>query len=262
MKLKFKLLPLLLVGVALTYTACKKSASSATVDTKTVSSQVALNLAQTLYSGYGGFNVSSGLSAPGTFGVDRNKIRLNLTKGRLAIDDVGGDDITCGLQADTTFNTSVTVDGASATVSGSIGFKFNCTNGTASGFTVTDALKITESGAQSSGTINVSENLTLAQVTAGDDNSNISMNGNAGYSGDLKVNGKATSASYSYTFNQVILTQDGTIASGTATFNTKGSNGAGSWSYNGTVTFLGNGQVKIVINGASYTVNLQTGVVS
>ncbi|HEY4197743.1 MAG TPA: hypothetical protein VGM63_19520 [Mucilaginibacter sp.] len=250
----------MLACLALTYAACKKSGSSATVDAKTVSSQVALNLAQTLYSGYGGFNVTSGLSAPGTFGVDRDKIRLNLTKGRLAINDVG-DDITCGLQADTTFSTSVAINGVNSTVSGSIGFKFNCTNGTPSGFTETDALKITESGAQSSGTISFNEDLTMTQVTPGDDNSTISLNGTAGYDGALKVSGKATSESYNYTFNQVILNQDGTIASGSATFNTKGSNGAGSWSYNGTVTFLGNGQVKIVINGATYNVNLQTGVV-
>jgi hypothetical protein len=260
--MKFKHFSIVLLAfVALTYAACKKSGSSATVDAKTVSSQVALNLAQTLYSGFGGFNVTSGLSAPGTFGVDRNKIRLNMTKGRLGVNDLNGD-ITCGLQVDTTFTSTVAVDDLTATVSGSIGFKFNCTNNTPSGFTVTDLLKITESGSQSSGTVNVNENLTLAQVTPGDDNSDISMNGTAGFSGNLKVNGKADVESYNYTFNQVIITQTGDIASGLATFDTKGSNATGSWSYNGTATFLGNGLVKIVINGASYNVNLQTGVVS
>src|SRR5882757_9713205 len=99
MKLKTRLILVLMIGVALIYTACKKSSSSQTLSTKTVSSQVALNLAQTLYGGFGGFNITSGLNAPGTFGVDRNKIRLNMTKGRLGVNSF--DDITCGLHADT-----------------------------------------------------------------------------------------------------------------------------------------------------------------
>jgi hypothetical protein len=34
------------------------------------------------------------------------------------------------------------------------------------------------------------------------------------------------------------------------------------WNYTGTVTFLGNGKANVVINGTTYNVDLQTGVVS
>jgi hypothetical protein len=252
---------LLLAGVALTFSACKKSSSTQTVDTQTVSTQIAANLAQTLYTGFGGFNITGGLNAPTTFGVDRNKIRLAMTKGgRLGVNDLGGD-ITCGLKMDTTFSASATVNGVSATVAGSIGFTFNCTNGVASGFTVVNNLKVTEASAQVTGTYNVAENLTLALTDlVNQDSSNISLNGTASASDNLKTNGKTTSESYNYTFNQVIFDQNGAIISGAATFATQGSNAKGTWNYSGTITFLGNGSVKIVINGASYTVNLQTGV--
>ena len=250
---------LLLAGMALTFSACKKSSSTQTVDTQTVSTQIAANLSQTLYSGFGGFNISSGLSAPTTFGVDRNQIRLNMTKGgRLAINDLGGD-ITCGLKVDTTFTASATVNGIQSSVAGSIGFTFNCTNGTPVGFTVIDNLKVTQASAQLTGTYNIAENLTLAMVNPTDDASNISLNGTANASDNLKTNGKTTTESYNYTFNQVIFDQNGAIVSGTATFATQGSNAKGTWNYSGTVTFLGNGNVKIVINGATYTTNLTTG---
>jgi hypothetical protein len=261
--MKLKWVPVaILACVALTYTACKKSSSTQTVDTKTVSSQVALNLSQTLYSGFGGFNLTSGLSAPGEFGLDRNTLRLKLTNGsRLGINDLTGD-ITCGLHADTTFSASIETDGGEATVAGSIGFTFNCTNDVFSGFNVTDNLKVTTATAELNGTFNVAENLTLAQVTPGDDNSNISLNGTVSFSENAKVNGKATTITFNYTLNNIIIDQLGTIVSGTATFNTTGSGAQGTWNYQGTVTFLGNDNVKIVINGASYTVNLQTGTAS
>ncbi len=260
MKLKSITL-VLLAAMALIFSACKKSGSSQTTDPKTVSSQIALNLAQTLYGSFGGFSVDGGLSAPQTFGVDRNKIKLNLTKGRIGINDIGSD-ITCGLHVDTTFSTSVTVNGGQATAAGSIGFTFTCTNGTFSGFNVTDNLKVTAATAQMNGTFNIAENLTMAQITPGDDTSNISLNGTASFAENAKISGKTTVASFSYTFSNVIIDQLGTVAGGSASFTTQASGASGTWNYSGTATFLGNGNVKIVINGVSYNVNMQTGTVS
>ena len=154
------------------------------------------------------------------------------------------------------------MDGGQATVAGSIGFTFNCTNSVFSGFNVTDNLKVTEATAQVNGTFNVAENLTLAQVNPGVDTSNLSLNGTATFAENAKVSGKSTTASFNYTFNNVIIDQMGTIVSGSADFATQASGAQGTWNYSGTATFLGNGLVKIVINGASYTVNLQTGAVS
>jgi len=51
----------------------------------------------------------------------------------------------------------------------------------------------------------------------------------------------------------------GTIASGSATFTLSGSSNKGAFSFNGTITFIGNNQANIVINGTAYMVNLLTG---
>ena len=260
MKLKHIAL-VVLACAALGYTSCKKSSSSQSVDSKTVTSQIALNLSQTLYSGFGGFNISSGLSAPGTFGLDRNALKLKLTNGRIGISSLDGD-ITCGLHVDTTFSTSIDMDGGQATVAGSIGFTFNCTNQVFSGFNVTDNLKITAATAQLNGTFTVAENLTLAQATPGVDTSSVSLNGTANFAENAKVSGKSTVMSFNYTFNNVIINQMGTIVSGSANFTTTSSGAQGTWNYTGTITFLGNDSAKVVINGATYTVNLQSGTVS
>src|ERR1700712_1557193 len=99
MKVKSRIiLALLVCAVALTYTACKKTSavSTSTVDSKTVSKQIALNLAQTLYGGLGGFDLSSGLNSPtGDAVITRHKLTLKhqqmalkLSRGR-QINDTG-----------------------------------------------------------------------------------------------------------------------------------------------------------------------------
>lgn len=166
------------------------------------------------------------------------------------------------MHADTTFSASITVDGGQATVAGSIGYTFACTNSVPSGFTVTDDLKVTMATSQVNGTFNIAENLTLAQLHPGVDTSNLSLNGTADFAENAKVSGKSTTMSFNYTFNNVIIDQMGTIVSGSANFTTKGSGAQGSWNASGTITFLGNNSAKVVVNGATYTVNLETGAVS
>lgn len=51
----------------------------------------------------------------------------------------------------------------------------------------------------------------------------------------------------------------GTIASGNATFTLSGSSNNGSFNFSGTITFVGNNQANLVINGTAYVVNLLTG---
>jgi hypothetical protein len=259
MKLK-RILIVVLACAALGYTSCKKSSSTKTVDSKTVTSQIAVNLAQTLYSGFGGFNITAGLNSPSQFGLDRNSLKLKLGKGGMGVNSFG--DITCGMHADTTFSATITAEGGQATVSGSIGYTYNCTNQVFSGFNVTDNLKVTAITAEVNGVFNIAENLTLAQVTPGVDTSSVSLNGTANFSENAKVSGKSTVMSFNYTFNDVIINQMGTIVSGSANFTTTGSGAQGTWNASGTITFLGNNSAKVVINGATYTVNLETGAVS
>jgi len=266
MKIKNKLMLVLLVGVSLTYTACKKlsDGSPQEVSTKAVSSQVALNLAQTLYSGFGIFNINGGLNSPGNIGVSRQKLRLNLSRGWI-LNDLNSDP-TCGMSVDTTLNYSTTLDdGSTASVSGPIGFTFLCTNNVPSGFKVSDNLVIAESTTQLSATYKLGENLTLQSLNPLDNNSSLSLGGTVSLSTNIQYktgSKQTTSESYNYDFTSVIIDNSGNIDSGTATFSTKGVNASGVWNYQGTVVFLGNNNVKITINGTVYNVNLQTGVVS
>ncbi|MBW4890708.1 hypothetical protein KXQ82_13330 [Mucilaginibacter sp. HMF5004] len=57
----------------------------------------------------------------------------------------------------------------------------------------------------------------------------------------------------------VIPKASGTIASGNATFNLSGSSNKGSFNFSGTVTFTGNNQANLVVNGTAYVVNLLNG---
>jgi hypothetical protein len=273
MKIKLILIILLLTGVSLTYTACKKTSTKPTLDAKTVSSQIALNLAQTLYGGLGGFSVSGGLNSPGSLSIvtpkqlslKRQELALKLNNGR-QINDFGGD-ITCGLSADTSLNYSTTLDdGSTASISGTIGYTFLCTNNVGSGFNVHDNLNIGESNATLSASYKLIENLTLQLVNVNDVNSSYTLGGTFSLSDNIsyKTGTKATTTeSYSYDFTTpLLIDSSGNINSGAASFTTQGTNATGKWNYSGTVVFLGNYNVKITINGISYNANLQTGVVS
>jgi len=51
----------------------------------------------------------------------------------------------------------------------------------------------------------------------------------------------------------------GTIASGSATFTLSGTSNNGTFNFNGTITFVGNNQANLTLNGTAYVVNLLTG---
>jgi hypothetical protein len=268
MKRKLILIILLLAGVSLTYTACKKSSSKPTIPAKTISSQIALNLAQTLYGGLGGFDISDGLSATASINrkqlmAKRQQMILKLNGGK-QINDIG-DDISCGLTADTTLNYSVSEDGVSETIAGTLGFTFLCTNNVFSGFNIHDNLTITASNSTLSGTYKLNESLTAQSQDPTNENSSYTLGGTFSMSDNLSyVNPKSTTTeAYSYNFTTpLLIDSSGNIDSGACTFTTSGSNASGTWNYSGTVVFLANYNVKITINGTSYNVNLQTGTVS
>ncbi|HWD88499.1 MAG TPA: hypothetical protein VG367_10260 [Mucilaginibacter sp.] len=268
MKTKITLIVLLLSGAVITFSSCKKSGSKPTLDAKTVSGQIALNLAQTLYGGLGGFDISNGLTTGASLNrkqllAKRQQMIQKLTGGK-QVNDFGSD-IGCGLSADTTVNYSDTENGTSVTIAGSIGYLFLCTSDVFSGFNIHDNLTITEKNASLSGTYKLAENLTIQAENPNDANTSITLGGTLSLTDNLSyVSPKSTtSESYSYNFtNPLVIDSSGTIASGSCSFTTSGSNASGTWNYTGTVTFLGGYNVKITINGTSYNANLQTGVVS
>ncbi|MBS1533340.1 MAG: hypothetical protein JSU01_23780 [Bacteroidetes bacterium] len=256
MKTKITLIVLLLSGAVLTFSGCKKSSNSGPALTpKQVSSQIALNITQTLESGFGAFGLSSGLNAPGNIGlVPKGRLMLNAPTNPL-----------CGTIADTTLNYTTTDGGVSASVKGDLKFAFNCTNNEVSGFNVTDNLTIAESTPEFSVSYKLIEDLTIAAVTPGSGTTNITLNGSLSFGGNFsyKTGSKGSGTqNFSYTFHSVTADDSGQIISGSADFNTSGTGSTGVWNYTGTVTFLGNGQANIVINGTTYHADLNTGVVS
>jgi hypothetical protein len=59
--------------------------------------------------------------------------------------------------------------------------------------------------------------------------------------------------------NLTIPKNGGTITSGSATFTLTGTSKKGAFNFSGSITFIGNNQANLVINGTAYVVNLLTG---
>ena len=252
---------MLLAGIAVVYTACKKSDATATGPALTapqVASQVALDITADLFGGYGGLDFSGGLEAPTGFGAKQQ------THGRL-LHDLSNP--FCGLVIDTTLNATVTAGTDSTlSVSGHIYFAFSCTNDNVTGFTTRDNLSISVSTPQLSLVSKINENLTIMAIDPSNDDSKLSMNGTLSSSGtyNYKTAKKSGTKSFSYVLTQLILDpdNDGDIISGSASFITKGTGSNGSWSYTGTITFLGDHKATITINGKTFHVDLRTGATS
>jgi hypothetical protein len=260
MKIKLSFIAVLLAGTVFTFTSCKKSSNDSSgpkLTSKQVASQIALNLSQTLYGGFGGFNAAGGLNAPGSLGLVK-------TKNGLKVNSTG--DPLCGTIADTTINVTVNDNGVTASVKGDIKFAFACTSGVLSGFNITDDLAISESNADLAVNFKLIEDLTIAAQNLAADNPNVTLNGALSMGGNYtNKTGSAKGSgnlNYSYTFKSIVIDSNGSITSGSATFTTSGTGPNGVWNYAGTITFLGNDKATIVINGTSYNVDLQTGTVS
>ncbi|WP_295791085.1 hypothetical protein [Mucilaginibacter sp.] len=261
MKLRALFAIMLLAGMAVVYTACKKSdaaASGPALTAPQVASQVALDITADLFGGYGGLDFSGGLQAPTGFGVKQH------TQGRL-LHDMSNP--FCGLVIDTALNATETVGvDSTVSVSGHIYFAFSCTNDNVTGFTTKDDLNIGVTTPQFSIVAKINENLTVASIDPTNDNSKLSMNGSLASSGtyNYKTAKKSGTKSFNYVLTHLVLDpdNDGDITSGSASFITKGTGSNGSWSYTGTITFLGNHKATITINGKTYNVDLRTGATS
>jgi hypothetical protein len=258
MKLKLKLSLLLCAGVVFLYTACKKSSttpSDPTLTPNAVAGQVAVNISQSLFGGLGAFDVSEGLGGPTSLAVH--------TKGKI-LNDLNNP--FCGLTVDTTLKYSTAVNGGTASLSGTISFTFTCTNDKLSGYSTNDNVNISLTDPQLSFAYKVGENLVLTALNPADDNSNLSLKGSLTSNGSYQYNtGTKRSGTeiFDYTLSSIIIDPVASdVLSGSATFNTSGTGPKGVWNYQGTITFLGNQQATVTINGKTYNVNLETGVVN
>ena len=258
MKFKLTKLFVLVAGVALMFTACKKSSSTSSgvnpQTPKQVSSFVALNLSSSLF-GSTGVNLSGGAGAASTFAVH--------TKGKVLNDLTNPQ---CGQVVDTTLSYTQAMGDTSVALSGNIKFSFSCVNSNVNGFTLAENLDIKITTPQLTATNTTGEAVTLLVLDPTNSNSDFTLTGTLNSNSNLIYKtsaGKSGTSNFAYKLGT--LTYDpnaGDVISGSASFTTSGSGASGTWNYAGTITYLGNHVAKVTINGFAYTVNTETGVVS
>jgi len=263
MKLNLKFFIVLCFGAVLIYTGCKKlsdpSLSDPVLTPQVVAGQIAANLSGSLFGGLGAFDVSGGLGAPSTVALNANG--RTLTRHRLqktvrpALTSAY-----CGFSIDTTVNYTVSSHDTTASIAGTIKFTFTCNNGVVNGYTTNDNLAIAYSIPTLALTYKVGENLTLLMLDPTNPNSNFSLSGtlssNSSYQFKTGTQRSGT-AIFNYTLSSLVINPGtGDIVSGSAAFTTSGTGPKGVWSYQGTITFLGNHQATVVIGGKSYNVTV------
>jgi hypothetical protein len=262
MKIKFS--ALLVLAASLAFTSCKKSSTAAAdpqLTPQQVSSQIALDLNQSMLGGFGvGVNLGDGLGASQSYAVH--------TKTKQVNDLLYG---SCPLAVDTTFNQTISfVTDSALTFSGAINFSYTCItsgdNTYETGFTTNDNLNFAITGPHLTLSYKVSENLTLLSTDYSVDDATVNINGSLGSNASYQFKtGTKRSGSrvFNYTLtNALIDPVAGGIISGKATFTTSGSGPLGAWSYQGTITFEQGGMAIVTINGKTYNVSLETGAAS
>ncbi|MDB4903200.1 MAG: hypothetical protein JWQ63_2481 [Mucilaginibacter sp.] len=262
MKLTFKSLAILMISIVVFYTACKNNntpqPASQAVTADMVSSQVALNIAQSLSGSYGGVSLQSGMSAPAFATKGAN----HTVTGRF--NSLNSVNTLCGFTVDTVLNFNSSIDTIQSHTGGSIYFYFNCTNGVSTGYTAKDSIRTAGTTPSTSFNYTIVQNY---QITSNTAITLLSVNGNLRSEINIAYNNtkiKPTLVHNYYVLNGIVvdLTKGGDMTGGTATFTSTGHNNYGSWTYNGVITFLGNHMADILINGKTYHANLLTGVVS
>jgi hypothetical protein len=264
MKLTFKGIFALLVGVSLFYTACKKSSqsqpASQSQNDATVSGQIAMNLAQSLSGSFGGASIQDGVS-PST-SVTSSTSKLNNVRSL-----VRSKTSACGFFTDNGIDyTSNIGDTIKSTTKGSINYFFNCKNGAATGYTVSDTLITTGTAPKYSFTYDISQDYDVTGLNT--NNSQITLSGSLKSFVDFvyikKYASNSTSVHNNYVLTDLVINQDDNydITSGTATFVSTGTNSYGNWEFTGSIEFLGNHRAAITFIGKEYYVDLLTGVVT
>lgn len=263
MKLNLKFFIALCFGAMLIYTGCKKlsdpSLSDPVLAPQVVAVQVAANMDQTLFGGLGAFDVSGGLSAPSTVALNQNGRLLNRSRLQKTVRPSLASAY-CGYGIDTTVNYSVSTHDTTATISGSIKFTFTCSNGVLNGYTTNDNLSIAYSIPTLALTYKIGENFTLVTPDPTNPNANFSLTGTLSSNGTYQFKTgtqRSGTAVFNYTLTSMIVSPaTGDIVSGSASFTTSGSGPKGVWSYQGTITFLGNHKATVVIGSKSYSVTV------
>jgi hypothetical protein len=258
MKLYTKRAIILLLGVALSYSACKKDVKSTpvaqtqTASTDVVSTQVATNLAQSLSGAYGGVNLNSGISSPS----------LATNSSSRAVNSLSST-ATCGFFDDNGIDVKTNIgDTIKSETTGAIDFSFKCdTHGNHNGFINDDSLLTIGKAPGYAFTFDLTQHYNVSILA---DANHLEVDGNIKSFIDFIYTKKGTSPTsvhnkFVLSGLEIDLTKGADITGGTATFTSEGTYGGATWDLTGLVKFIGNHEATITINGKTVTVNLLTG---
>jgi hypothetical protein len=260
MKLYTKGALILLAGMALSYSACKKDSSTApktqnttttTASYNAVSGQVASNFAQTLAGSMGGANLNDGLT-PSFAG--------KYPPGASAL---------CGFVADSTINYKTNIgDTIKTWVTGKSKFFFDCLGGQPVGYTLVDALLTVGTAPGYAFTYDIAQGY---QIKSRNKTATLlEVDGTLQAFKDIVYTNKAykpLSEHDSFVIvNAVVdISAKGKIKinGGSATFTTKGTNPDGTtWDYVGKMEFIGHNIGKLTFYGNIFYVDLSTGKIT
>ena len=286
MKLKLKSLLIVLAGIALFYTACKKEVKLnpnakppvSKIDTVGLAtSQIVRNVTQTLSGVYGGVDINKGLILPDLTTIKQSK--------PLIIDLVS----LCSFFPDTVVNYKTVIgDTITSQTSGLFKFYFSCQSDTIrtpgykpytvfkllNGYIAYDSLATTGKTPSGSFTHNIKA---FYQANAFDFGAPLAINGSANklisFNGSIKsfvdtTSTKKTLISSSvhayYTLKDVSidLAKNNDITRGTITFGAVGEANSIKWYYEGLITFLGDHKASVTIKNKAYNVDLLTGKIT
>jgi hypothetical protein len=261
MKHNYKLILIALIGIAVTYTACRKAkddVNTSTVSPKVVTAQMAQTLSEALYGGEGGFSITDGIDYPSNIDFkQKGKIRIQSRQN-----------FGCGFKIDTAFSfTFGDSDTSKIDIFEKIKYQVLCTNNIPSSVSVADSLNLGIIGGGSHITEKYGKSFLLKSLNPGQQGSNLQLDGklNLSVAGTYKqgASTQTISASFYYTLSALVIdrSKDADIISGTATFSTKGTYDKGVWNYSGKIEFLGDHKAKITIGGDVTNVNIRTGQV-
>ena len=254
MKLSTKGALVMMAGIAIGFSACKKDSSPASKPTTApsvgydvVSSQVASNFSNALSGSMGGEDLNRGLTP--SFGT--------YPPGASAL---------CGFVADSNVHYTTNVgDTIKSTTTGSSKFYFDCLLGKPVGYTLVDAVVTTGTAPGYSFVYDVAQGYQIESLNTTATQLKVvgTLQAYKDFSYSNK-NYKNASEHDSFVITDAIVDiatkGQNSINSGSATFKTQGTNAEGqSWNYTGVMTFIGNDIGKLVFEGHTFYVNLATG---
>jgi hypothetical protein len=259
MKLYTKSAMVVMMGLAISFSACQKDAKTTPVKTTatttttnyaSVSSAVAANFTAALAGQLGGANINEGLTP-------------SFAKSAAAYPS--GASALCGFVADSNIFYKTNIgDTIKSTVVGASKFYFDCLLGKPVGYTLVSALVTTGTAPGFSFTYDVAQGYQIESLNA--TATELQVDGTLQAYKDFTYTNKAYKAasehdSFVITNAVVDISSTGnSINAGSATFKTAGSNAEGqSWNYVGTMVFIGGDIGKLTFYGNIFYVDLKTG---